>query len=174
MELMLQLLQATPTTPLPPPPPPFNRRSSIIPTSKSSTEKDYWTQLQLAIGDSQHFLDLINNLKWVDGLSQSSVDLIEYKLATKRNSEGFSRSEGTDSSGSEPPLVPSSSSLVTVAMARHTSESVAVMCEFAVSIVDYQYSFEPHHNAVKRVEKLKKDIEGIRCTTHTLSLSLSL
>ena len=154
---MLQLLKANPT-PFSPSTGPavLTKKSSTVANSKSGSERDYWTQLQLAIGDSQHFLDLINNLKWEDGLSQDSIDLIESKLSTNYNNDN----SNNDGDSSQPPLVPTSSSLISVSMARHASESVSVLCEFAVSIVQYQYSFEPHNNAVNRVEKIKKDIEG--------------
>lgn len=159
MELMLQLLKATSTLSSPPTGPTvLTRKSSLVTNSKSSSEKDYWTQLQLAIGDSQHFLDLINNLKWEDGLSQDSVNLVESKLQVSTNYNNDCSSNDGDSS--QPPLVPTSSSLISVSMARHASESVSVLFEFAVSIVHYQYSFEPHNNAVIKVEKIKKDIEG--------------
>lgn len=144
---MLQLLNQSTTADVP----------SLVRTT-SKTERDYWTQLQLAISDSQHFLDLMHNLKWEEeGLSQEAISLIESKLVTSHNSDNVLKSE---SSATDSTTISSQPSLITVSMAKHASESVAMMCEFTVSIVDYHYSFQPHHNALKRIEKLKKDIEG--------------
>lgn len=139
--------------------------------SRSKSERDYWTQLQLAIGDSQHFLDLIKNLKWEEeGLTQEAVDLIESKLATSHNMATTSRemtdSDGgggvatTPSGGVVSSTVTPPSSLITVSMARYASESVSMMCELAVAIVDYHYSLGHHRAALNRVDKLKNDIES--------------
>lgn len=155
VELMLRLLQdpSDPTSPSLP-----ARKPNVVPSSKM--EREYWTQLQQGIGDSQHFLDLLDKLKWEEGLSAKSINLIESKLATSRTpvSASMRSTSSNASSGSQG----SSGGLITVSMARHASESVAVMCAFAIAIVDYHYSFKPYHNAQKNVEKLKKDLEGKR------------
>ena len=129
----------------------------------SKMERDQWGQLQLAIGDSQRFLDLINSLKWEDGLHKDAIKLIESKLATSRNS----RSSNIDSNVSTSDSVTSRTShtgLVTVSMAKHAAESAASMCGFAVAIVEYQYSFEPYRLANLRAERLRKQLKGTLCT----------
>ena len=154
--------------------PTYRKTTSMSSSVNSKMEREHWSQLQIAIGDSQRFLDLLNNLKWEEGLSNDAVALIESKLATSDTSSTPSlkrQSSTSDSSTSN------STGLITVAMAKYASESAAIMCAFAVAIVNYQYSFQPHLNALKKVEKLNKDLEGshLACTyiyTHTLIHSL--
>ena len=77
----------------------LRKRSSIahLSTPGADTarmEKEAWQAIQLAIGDSQRFLDLLAGLKWEDGLSPDAVNLIESRLATSVNqSRGGSTSE---------------------------------------------------------------------------------
>ena len=162
MELMLTLLKTYRKDSIQP----LMQSTSHDPRKKATTgsvstkmEKEQWLQLQIAIGDSQRFLDLINNLKWEEGLPKEAIDLIESKLATSHNSKNGGTSQpwtsDSSSSRSDPP------NLITVSMAKHASESAAVMCEFAIAIVEYQYSFEPHRIAVLNVEKLKKQLAGL-------------
>ena len=156
VELMLRILQDSSDSRSP---------SPAIPVRKTALgakmEREYWTQLQIGIGDSQHFLDLLDKLKWEEGLSTKSINLIESKLATSRNSGSATSQPSTASSGASHTSTGSSGQgLITVSMAKHASESAAVMCGFAVAIVDYNYSFQPYYNAQRKVEKLKKDLEG--------------
>ena len=51
-------------------------------------EKEAWQAIQVAIGDSQRFLDLLAGLKWEEGLSPDAVNLIESRLATSGNQSG--------------------------------------------------------------------------------------
>ena len=51
-------------------------------------EKEVWQGIQVAIGDSQRFLDLLAGLKWEEGLSPDAVNLIESRLATTANQSG--------------------------------------------------------------------------------------
>lgn len=110
------------------------------------------------MGDSQRFLDLINNLNWQEGLSREAVDLVESTLATS-HTRGLdtttSTADSTSSSGTE------HGGLITVSMAKHASEAAACMCSFAIAIVDYQYLFEPYRMARERADKLRKDMAGI-------------
>lgn len=111
-------------------------------------DREQWGAIQLAIGDSQKFLDLLNSLKWEEGLSTDAVNLIESKLATSTNSS-TSKLKSTSKSAS----VSVHPSLITVAMARHAAESTATMCAFAVAIVDYTYSFKPYKLAAEKLQR---------------------
>lgn len=115
-------------------------------------EKEQWTAIQLAIGDSQKFLDLLNGLKWENGLSADAVNLIESRLATSHTNLTAAEPSGSvpstaDSTGSHQP------SRITVSMAKHAAESAATMCGFAVAIVEYHYSFKPYKLAAEKLQR---------------------
>ena len=125
----------------------FKRRKSSTSTSASTTrtDREQWNAIQLAISDSQKFLDLIKNLKWENGLSADAVNLIRSRLSMdedtgsdgcRRSLSGFKQSE-----------------LITISMARHAAESAAHMCAFAVSIVKYNESFKPYMIAKENIER---------------------
>ena len=176
MELMLSLFKrygsesAQSRTGNEPTSPAVNRRRVSSLSVNSKMEREQWTQLQLEIGDSQRFLDLINGLKWEEGLHKDAIALIESKLATSCNSRS-ANSVG----GSHPSTADSRSSaggseagLITVSMAKHAAESAASMCGFAVAIVEYQYSFEPYHQAHLKAERLRKQLKGMYISTYVL------
>ena len=125
----------------------LKRRSS---TMSSKMEKEQWNAIQLAIGDSQRFLDLLNNLKWESGLSTDAVNLIKSRLAmdddpgTSQLETSHKPSNGSGKKQSE---------LITIAMARHAAESAAHMCNFAISIVKYNESFKPYMIAKENLER---------------------
>ena len=133
-------------------------------SSLNKVDKEHWLSLQQALGDSQHFLDLLNSLKWEDGLPQEAINLIESKIATTANSDGRvtsllrwdSTSPETAGSSSF-----ASAGLITVAMAKHAAEAAAFMCGFAVSIVEHQRSLEPYRISKERTSKLKKNVAGM-------------
>lgn len=132
--------------------PSSKRKKSLIPASGQTAriEKEQWNAVQIAIGDSQNFLDLLNGLKWQDGLSTDAVNLILSKLAIPGKNVPLS------SSGSDPSLSASekkrkTEDLITVPMARHAAESAASMCAFAVAIVEYNDSFKPYKLAVEKL-----------------------
>ena len=119
-------------------------------------EKEQWNSIQIAIGDSQKFMDLVEGLKWPDGLSPDAVNLIESKLATSASQlpeksdlsrlPSVSDSAAASKPGGKQPLI-------TVAMARHAAESAAVMCAFAVAIVQYNHSFKPYKLAREKLQR---------------------
>ena len=140
---------------LPGHPLPSKKRTSggvIASTDSSKMEKEQWMAIQLAIGDSQKFLDLLNGLKWENGLSLDALNLIESRIATSHMSP-----KPAEPSGSAPSTAGSidtrQPSLITVSMARHAAESAATMCAFAVAIVEYHYSFKPYKLAVEKLQR---------------------
>ena len=136
---------------------------------KSETvEKEHWLSLQQALGDSQNFLELLNSLKWEDGLPQEAINLIESRIATTANSDARVTSllrwdsvGSSDTGGSGGGGGGASPGLITVAMAKHAAEAAAFMCGFAVSIVEYHRSMEPHKYAKERLSKLRKNVAGM-------------
>ena len=132
--------------------PPGGVYTSSISTDSSKMEEEQWMGIQLAIGDSQKFLDLLNGLKWENGLSPDAVNLIESRLATSHTNLAAAEPSGSvpstaDSTGPQQP------SRITVSMARHAAESAATMCGFAVAIVEYHYSFRPYKLAVEKLQR---------------------
>ena len=111
MELMLTLLwqhgqsqEASTGDVFPGQPTLFKRRRSSTSTSASTTrtDREQWNAIQLAISDSQKFLDLIKYLKWESGLSADAVNLIRSRLSMDedtgsdgrhRSLSGFKQSE---------------------------------------------------------------------------------
>ena len=133
-------------------------------SSSNKVDKEHWLSLQQALGDSQNFLDLLNSLKWEDGLPQEAINLIESKIATTANSDGRVTSLlRWDSAASETAGSSSftSTGLITVAMAKYAAEAAAFMCGFAVSVVEYQRSLEPYRISKERASKLRKNVAGM-------------
>ena len=124
----------------------LQRKSSSSVSGAAKMDREQWNAIQLAIGDSQKFLDLINNLKWESGLSVDAVNLIRSRLAMDEDasSDGSHRS----SNGAK------QTDLITISMARYAAESAAHMCTFAVSIVKYNESFKPYMIAKENMERL--------------------
>ena len=158
MELMLTLLrqhgsaseslEASTGDIVPGPITPSRRRSSTASVASMSTtriDREQWSSIQLAISDSQKFLDLIKNLKWESGLSTDAVNLIKSRLSMDEDagSDGRRRSLSGFKQGE----------LITIYMARHAAESAAHMCAFAVSIVKYNESFKPYMIAKENMER---------------------
>ena len=124
----------------------------------SKIDKEHWNSIQLAIGDSQNFLDLLNGLKWQDGLSTDAVNLVLSKLAIPGKNVPLSTA---GSKSVTPQVLERSTSsaegkglpenLITVSMARHAAESAANMCAFVVSIVEYNDSFKPFKLAAEKL-----------------------
>ena len=85
--------------------------------------------IKLAIGDSQHFNDLITGLNWREGLTIEAMNLIKSHL----------RVEGKQSL-----LEERESGLVSFTAARHAAEVVGVMYGFAVSMVRYTMLYQSH------------------------------
>ena len=123
----------------------FKRRSSTSVSGAAKMDREQWNAIQLAIGDSQKFLDLIKNLKWESGLSADAVNLIRSRLSMDEDAGN----DGRRRSLSEP----KQSELITISMARHAAESAAHMCAFAVSIVKYNESFKPYMIAKENMER---------------------
>ena len=146
------------------------RKSLASLPSGTKVDKERWSQIQLAMGDSQHFLDLINGLNWEEGLSREAVDLVESTLATSHAKVLDSATSTADSTISSTDY----GGLITVSMARHASEATASMCAFAIAIVNYQYLFEPYRIARERADKLRKDIAGTTCACGIFLASLAL
>ena len=120
-----------------------------VATETAKMEKEQWQAVQSSIGDSQKFLDLMNRLKWQDGLPPDAVKLIESKLAISSNASTVS-SESTRKRSS---TQGEKGELITVAMARHAAESAASMCAFAISIVNYSNSFQPYKLALEKLQQ---------------------
>lgn len=113
-------------------------------TETAKLDKEHWSSIQIAIGDSQRFLDLLNGLKWKDGLSADAVNLIISKLAIPGKNVPLS---GT----SEDAKGRMTESLITFSMVQHAAESAANMFGFAVSIVEYNDSFKPYKIAAEQL-----------------------
>lgn len=113
-------------------------------------ENKQWLSIQQAIGDSQNFLDLINNLKWEEGLSCDAVSLIESKLATSNVAE--ERLSPSIPAGSSQP------ELITARMAKHAAECVSVLFSFAVAIVTYTKSLKPFKIAAEKIKRLVSSV----------------
>lgn len=161
------------------------KHSLSLKGNSGKMDKDHWLSLQQALGDSQHFLDLLNSLKWEDGLPPEAVNLIESKIATTGNTDGRMSNllrwdtamavgerggtamgrtpgsgDGGGGGGSSSTFV--SPNLITVAAAKHAAEAASFMCGFAASIVEHQKSIEPHRQAKERVAKLRNNVAGIK------------
>jgi len=143
MEMMLTLLQhnSCGDTPAEDSLMLVQKKRSANTLQNSKLDREQWQTIQLAIGDSQNFLDLLAALKWENGLDTYSINLIESMLVTSKNS-----SQVEDS-----PSSTASTALISVNTARYASEAVAIMCAYTIAIADYHYLIEPCQQASDKV-----------------------
>ena len=124
----------------------LQKKRSANTLQNSKLDREQWQAIQLAIGDSQKFLDLLGAFKWENGLDTYSMNLIESMLVTSKNSDqSQSTAQASPSSTSGP------TALISVSTARYASEAVAIMCAYVIAIVDYHYLIEPCQQASDNV-----------------------
>lgn len=139
--------------------------NSVIFTSKkkkhgssantAEMEKEQWNSIQIAIGDSQKFMDMLKNLKWEEGLSTDAVNLILSKLAVPGRNVPLSNSK-TKVDGSDERFLSSAvdkQSFITVSSARYAAEPASLMCAFAISIVEYNDMLPPYKLALEKLSR---------------------
>ena len=119
--------------------------------STAKMEKEQWNSILLAMGDSQKFLDMLNNLKWEDGLSTDASNLILSKLAVPGRNVPISESDISIDKADE--KTKTKDSFITVSMARYAAEAAGFMCAFAISIVEYSDTFKPYKIALEKLAR---------------------
>jgi len=134
--------------------------------STAKMEKEQWNSILLAMGDSQKFLDMLNNLKWEDGLSTDASNLIMSRLAVPGRNVPQSESDSSIDRSDEKNK--SKEGLITVSMARYAAEAAGFMCSFAVSIVEYTDTLKPYKVAAKKLARLVR----FECTNLCLMFSI--
>lgn len=126
----------------------LQKKRSANTLQNSKLEREQWQSIQLAIGDSQNFLDLLGAFKWENGLDAYSINLIESMLVTSKNSSPLQSNgqiQGSPSSSG------GATALISVNNARYASEAVAIMCAYVIAIADYHYLIEPCQQASDKV-----------------------
>ena len=124
----------------------LQKKRSANTLQNSKLDREQWQAIQLAIGDSQKFLDLLGAFKWENGLDTYSINLIESMLVTSKNSDQLQGMvQASPGSASGP------TALISVNTARYASEAVAIMCAYVIAIADYHYLIEPCHQASDNV-----------------------
>lgn len=125
--------------------------------------KEQWSKIQLAIGDSQRFLDFLHSLSWEEGLSQDVIQTVESQLATSHNVDPL-----PDGKETQPKSTPLHSvtgvELITIRAARYTSEALGLLCSYVLAITEHHYLLEPLKRARDRVKQLKRDLENLEGT----------
>ena len=126
-------------------------------------KKEDWMKVQLAIGDSQKFLDLLHGLSWEGGLNTDVAQLIDSRLA---NSHNFDTLEDLPQSKLKlPPKHPvSGQDLITVELAKHASEAVGLFCSFLVSTVEHHFLLDPYRRAKEKVKRLERELKDLKDT----------
>ena len=124
----------------------LQKKRSANTLQNSKLEREQWQAIQLAIGDSQKFLDLLGAFKWESGLDTYSINLIESMLVTSKNSDQTQSTMQASSSSTNGPTA-----LISVNTARYASEAVAIMCACVIAIADYHYLIEPCQQATDNV-----------------------
>ena len=118
----------------------LHKKRSANTLQNSKLEREQWQSIQLAIGDSQRFLDLLGAFKWENGLDTFSINLIESMLVTSKNS---SQSQNNSQAQTSPSSSGGATALISVNTARYASEAVAIMCAYVIAITDYHYLIKP-------------------------------
>lgn len=146
----------------------LQKKRSANTLQNSKLDREQWQSIQLAIGDSQNFLDLLAAFKWENGLDEYSIDLIESMLVTSKNSGQLQSSNQVQAS-------PSSSSgataLISVNNARYASEAVAIMCAYVIAIADYHYLIEPCQRAGDKVLECMNALQKLHSSTKNTSIT---
>ena len=132
-------------------------------SSSSRLKKEQWSKIQIAIGDSQRFLDLLHSLSWEEGLSLDVIQTVESQLATSHNVDPL-----PDGEEAQPKSTPLHSvtgvELITIRAARYTSEALGLLCSYVVAITEHHYLLEPLKRARDRVNQLKRDLQNLEGT----------
>ena len=139
----------------------LQKKKSASTLQSSKLEREQWQAIQLAIGDSQKFLDLLNAFKWENGLDSYSIDLIESMLVTSRVSSGAVQDSPSSSGGS--------TALISVTTARYASEAVAIMCAYTVAITEYHYLIAPCKEATDNMLFLTNALRKLQNSARTES-----
>ena len=136
--------------------------SALSDKSSRRLAKDQWSRIQLAIGDSQRFQDLLHNLSWENGLSQDAVTLLDANLATSRNNDP-AESESVEAKRKMAPVhLVTGKELIAVPVVKHASEAAGLICMFVLSVMEYHYMLEPCKRARERVAKLQKEVDSLK------------
>lgn len=138
----------------------IQKKKSANTLQNSKLEREQWQSIQLAIGDSQKFLDLLSAFKWLNGLDTYSIDLIESMLVTSKNNSQVQESPSSAAGGT---------ALISVNTARYASEAVAIMCAYVIAIVDYHYLIEPCHLAGDKVFQCMGALRKLQSASRSLS-----
>ena len=131
----------------------MSKKKKIGPSAASTAkmEKEQWNTILLAMGDSQKFLDMLNSLKWEDGLSTDASNLILSRLAVP--GRNVPQSESDSSIDKSDDRSKSKDSLISISMARYAAEAAGFMCAFAVAIVEYTDTFKPYKIAAEKLSR---------------------
>ena len=132
-------------------------------SSSSRLKKEQWSKIQIAIGDSQRFLDLLHSLSWEDGLSQDVIQTVESQLATSHNVDPLPDGEDTQPKSSPLHSV-TGIELITIRAARYTSEALGLLCSYVLAITEHHYLLEPLKSARDRVKQIKRNLENLEGT----------
>ena len=144
----------------------LQKKRSANTLQNSKLDREQWQAIQLAIGDSQKFLNLLGAFKWENGLDAYSINLIESMLVTSKNSDQLQNmGQASPSSASGP------TALISVSTARYASEAVAIMCAYVIAIADYHYLIEPCQqasdivlqciNAYRKLQNSSRNMSGV-------------
>ena len=132
-------------------------------TSSKRLKKEQWSKIQLAIGDTQRFLDLLHSLSWEEGLTQEVIQAVESQLATSHNVDPLS--DGEDAQPKSTPLHSvTGMELITIRAARYTSEALGLLCSYVLAVTEHHYLLEPVKRAREKVKRLKRELENLECT----------
>ena len=142
----------------------LQKKKSASTLQSSKLEREQWQAIQLAIGDSQKFLDLLNAFKWENGLDSYSINLIESMLVTSRVGSGTVQESPSSSSGGG-----GSTALISVTTARYASEAVAIMCAYTVAIAEYHYLIAPCQEAADNVSHFTNALRKLQSSARTES-----
>jgi len=140
----------------------LHKKRSASTLQSSKLEREQWQTIQLAIGDSQKFLDLLNAFKWENGLDSYSINLIESMLVTSRIGSNIVQESPSSSSGGG-----GSTALISVTTARYASEAVAIMCAYTVAIAEYHYLIAPCQEAADNVLHFTNVLKKLQSSTRT-------
>ena len=109
--------------------------------------REQWTAIKLAIGDSQNFRDLLSALHWEEGLTIEAVNLIQSHLVTSSGSDDTQRQSVAEGTTTRQPRVSFNA-------ARHAAEVVGVLFKFAVGMVEYTAVYKTHWLAADKLRRL--------------------
>lgn len=135
---------------------PFNKMDRL--------DRSVWKTYQLAMQDSQKFVDLLHSVDLEEGLPVEIYQAVESYLAIGRDGQLGVTGEGLLLENAKDVNVPVARPVddtfrgITISSSRYASEDAATLVHYAIAVVEYTRQCGPLRQAREKVEHIKNEI----------------